>query len=59
MKGAVPGVNGWLSASPMDQMVVPGVGVPEASVQVKAAPPQACTSMPRWRWYQDRRLRER
>src|ERR1700754_799850 len=38
----------------MDQMVVPAVGLPDASVQVKAAPPQSCTSMPRCFLYQSR-----
>src|SRR5438876_11501647 len=36
----------------MDQIVVPPTGLPSASVQRKAAPPQSCTSMPRCRLYQ-------
>src|SRR5688572_4595394 len=32
---------------PMDQMVVPPTGFPSPSDQLKAAPPQSCTSMPR------------
>src|ERR1700690_3708896 len=52
MKGAVLGAKE--SPSPkIDHAVVPPVGLPCSSVQSKAAPPQACTSMPRWFLYQD------
>src|SRR6478736_9745773 len=52
MNGAVLGANVSLSAEWIDQTVVPDDGLPSASVQLKAVPPQACTSMPRCRWYQ-------
>src|SRR3954454_11859161 len=46
------GANDWLSAGTMDQIVDPLGVVPIPSAQLKAAPPQACTSIPRWRLYQ-------
>src|SRR2546421_12730540 len=52
MKEAVLGAKESPSAGPMDQIVVPPTGLPSASVQPKAAPPQSCTSMPRCRLYQ-------
>src|SRR5476651_1439251 len=36
----------------MDQTVVPATGLPSPSVQVKAVPPHAWTSIPRCRLYQ-------
>src|ERR1700730_819684 len=52
MKEAVLGAKESPSAGPMDQIVVPPTGLPSASIQPKAAPPQSCTSMPRCRLYQ-------
>src|SRR6187399_755089 len=36
----------------MDQTVVPAIGLPSLSVQVKAVPPHSWTSIPRCRLYQ-------
>src|ERR1041384_409910 len=47
MKVALLGAKCLPSAGPIDQAVVPLVGLPAASVQSKAAPPQLCTSIPR------------
>src|ERR687893_199837 len=52
MKVAVLGANCSPCAEPMDQTVVPATGLPSPSVQVKAAPPHAWTSIPRCRLYQ-------
>src|SRR2546425_12185013 len=52
MKGAELGANCLLSCGAMSQAVVPETGLPSASVQSKAAPPQAWTSIPRCRLYQ-------
>src|SRR4051794_14108430 len=52
MKDAVPGANWLLCAEPMDQMVVPAIGLPSPSVHGKAVPPQAWTSIPRCCLYQ-------
>src|SRR5438132_13850363 len=52
MNGAVLGANCLLSALAISQAVVPATGLPSPSVQVKAAPPQAWTSIPRCRLYQ-------
>src|SRR3954468_4873819 len=40
------------SAGLTDQMVMPFVGLPSASVHVNAAPPHSCTSIPRCFRYQ-------
>src|SRR5262245_36747617 len=54
MKLAVLGAK-WSPPAPLtDQTVVPPVGLPSASAQVNAAPPQSCTSMPRCLLYQAR-----
>src|SRR4051812_22763866 len=52
MKDAALGAKASSSAGPIDQAVVPPTGLPSASVHRKAAPPQACTSMPRCCLYQ-------
>src|SRR3954466_4815097 len=52
MNDAVLGAKWSPPCAPMDQAVVPPTGLPSASVQSKAAPPQGWTSMPRWRLYQ-------
>src|SRR2546423_7903817 len=52
MNGAVLGANWLLCAEAMDQAVVPPTGLPSPSVQSKAAPPHAWTSIPRCRLYQ-------
>src|SRR5437867_10234588 len=52
MKVAVLGANWSPCAEPMDQTVVPATGLPSPSVQVKAVPPHAWTSIPRCRLYQ-------
>src|SRR5437764_15343961 len=54
MKVAVLGANWSLSAEAINQAVVPATGLPSPSVHVKAAPPQAWTSIPRCRLYQAR-----
>src|SRR3954470_2841644 len=55
MKVALLGAKWLPSAALTDQMVMPLVGLPSASVHVKAAPPQSCTSMPRCFLYQAHR----
>src|SRR5512133_3296700 len=52
MKGAELGAKWLLSCGSISQAVVPATGLPSASVQSKAAPPQAWTSIPRCRLYQ-------
>src|SRR5512147_1392874 len=52
MKGAELGANCLVSCGAMSQAVVPATGLPSASVQSKAAPPQAWTSIPKCRLYQ-------
>src|SRR5512134_587585 len=52
MKDAELGAKWSLSAGSISQAVVPATGLPSASVQSKAAPPQAWTSIPRCRLYQ-------
>src|SRR5256885_10358604 len=52
MKVAVLGANWSPCAELIDQTVVPATGLPSSSVQVKAAPPHAWTSIPRCRLYQ-------
>src|SRR5712671_485701 len=52
MKAAVLGANWPLSAEAIFQAVVPATGLPSPSVQSKAAPPHAWTSIPRCRLYQ-------
>src|SRR3954470_6554973 len=52
MKVDVLGANCLPSAGPIDHAVVPLAGLPSASAQSKAAPPHACTSMPRCFLYQ-------
>src|SRR3979409_980125 len=52
MNVAVLGANWPLCDGAMDQAVVPASGLPSPSVQVKAAPPHSCTSIPRCRLYQ-------
>src|SRR5687768_3337580 len=52
MKVDLLGANCLPSAGPTDQIVVPLVAFPSASAQVKAAPPQSWTSIPRCRLYQ-------
>src|SRR2546426_11636010 len=52
MNAALLGAKLSPSSGPIDQIVVPAAGLPSASVQVKAAPPQSCTSIPRWVLYQ-------
>src|SRR5258708_267185 len=47
MKVDLLGAKCLPSAGPIDQAVVPLVGLPSASVQSKAAPPQSWTSIPR------------
>src|SRR6476620_11000476 len=54
MKEEVLGAKWPPSAAPMDQMVVPFVGLPASSVHVNAVPPHSCTSMSRCFWYQAR-----
>src|SRR5215472_15044621 len=55
MKDDVLGAKCLPSAAPMDQTVMPPVGFPASSVQVKAVPPHSCTSIPKCFWYQARR----
>src|SRR5262245_361591 len=50
MNGALLGAK--LPPLPTDQIVVPAIGLPASSVQLKGAPPQSCTSMPRCFLYQ-------
>src|SRR5438477_3225765 len=52
MKVDLLGAKCLPSSGPMSQAVVPLVGLPAASTQSNAAPPQACTSIPRCRLYQ-------
>src|SRR5450631_1717433 len=52
MKGAVLGAKWSPCAEPMDQTVVPAMGLPSPSVQAKAVPPHSWTSIPRCRLYQ-------
>src|SRR5258706_13632420 len=52
MKGAELGANCLLSCGAMSQAVVPATGLPSASAQGKAAPPQTWTSIPKCRLYQ-------
>src|SRR6266496_3231554 len=52
MKVAVLGANWSPCAEPIFQAVVPAIGLPSPSVQVKAAPPHSWTSIPRCRLYQ-------
>src|SRR5207249_3706826 len=52
MKVAVLGANWSPCAEPIDQTVVPAIGLPSPSVQVKAVPPHSWTSIPRCRLYQ-------
>src|SRR4051794_6250173 len=52
MKVDVLGAKCLPSAGPTDQTVVPRVGLPAESVQVKAVPPQGWTSIPRCFLYQ-------
>src|ERR1700675_1246398 len=52
MKVEVLGAKWSLCAEPMDQAVVPAIGLPSPSVQVNAAPPHAWTSIPRCSLYQ-------
>src|SRR6266487_3052011 len=52
MKGAELGAKRSLSCGSINQAVVPATGLPSASVQSKAAPPQTWTSIPRCRLYQ-------
>src|SRR5437868_2581543 len=52
MNGAVLGANCLLSALAISQAVVPATGLPSPSLQVKDAPPQSWTSIPRCRLYQ-------
>src|SRR5437660_709621 len=52
MNGDLLGVKLSASAAPIDQMVVPVVGLPASSVQRNAAPPHSCTSMPKCVMYQ-------
>src|ERR1041385_458233 len=52
MKGAVLGANWSLFADAINQAVVPPTGLPSASVQSNAAPPQSWTAIPRCRLYQ-------
>src|SRR4051812_23594721 len=52
MKVAVLGANWSLCAEAIFQAVVPATGLPSLSVQLKAAPPHAWTSIPRCRLYQ-------
>src|SRR5882724_6068227 len=56
MKVALLGAYWSLSAEPMDQTVVPPVGLPAASAQVKDVPPQSWTSIPRCFLYQARNV---
>src|SRR2546423_1028637 len=51
MNAAVLGANWPLCAEAIDQTVVPAIGLPSPSVQVKAAPPHSWTSIPRCRLY--------
>src|SRR5258708_32156442 len=52
MNVAVLGANWSLCAEAIFQAVVPAIGLPSPSVQVKAAPPHSWTSIPRCRLYQ-------
>src|SRR5436190_8220176 len=52
MNGAVLGANCLLSALAISQAVVPATGLPSPSLQVKDAPRQSWTSIPRCRLYQ-------
>src|ERR1700722_8364945 len=52
MKAAVLGANWSPCAEPIDQTVVPAIGLPSPSAQVKAVPPHAWTSIPRCCLYQ-------
>src|SRR5690348_280468 len=55
MKVDLLGAKCFPSAGKTDQTVVPLVGLPAESVQVKAVPPQGWTSMPRCFLYHSRR----
>src|ERR1700686_3372921 len=52
MKVAVLGAKWSPCAESIDQTVVPAIGLPSPSVQVKALPPHSWTSIPRCRLYQ-------
>src|SRR5438128_1210509 len=52
MKRAELGANCLLSCGLISQAVVPATGLPSESVQSKAAPPHAWTSISRCRLYQ-------
>src|SRR5881394_3073069 len=52
MNGALLGAKRSSCAEPMDHAVVTATGLPSVSAQLKAAPPQSWTSIPRCRLYQ-------
>src|SRR4051812_41629931 len=52
MNGAVLGSKVFESILETFQAVVPPTGLPASSTHSNAAPPQGCTSMPRWVLYQ-------